>query len=307
MPYFGGDVTILGNGLSVLCDGESCVPLRVEIDGVSAPIREKTSGRMVVSARAHEIGPGTITIFREDGVRTTVPNALAFVGAPTEESVLVPLIVQERAGAFGSRWATSFLATNGTAVMIDPLNEGATAPSYVLWRDRQNANFDSMHLRIRDMNREQDASWGTEIPIVREGDLRARQIQLLDIPTDRRFRVSLRIYTVAPFDTTSRIADFTIEVARMDPCCSTVSRQQIVTLDAPAPRGFSVGVFARTAPGYLELNDFLASWPEVADARLVKITIKSMIDTRTPLFWAFASITHNTTQHVTLVTPSERK
>ena len=306
VSYFGGEVTILGDNLSIFCATEGCNPLRVEVDGVSAPVREKTNTRVVVDVKAHEIGLGTVQIIREDGVKTTIPNALTFLGNPTEETVLVPLIVQERAGAFGSRWATSFIATNGTSVMVDPINEGS-APTYVLWRDRQNANFDTMHLRIRDMNREQDASWGTELPIVRENDLRVRQIQLLDIPTDRRFRISLRIYTIAPFDTTVRPADYTIEIDRMDPCCSSAGRKQTVSMPEPARRGFGVGTFVRTLPGYFEQNDFLSAWPEVSDARLVRITIRSVNDTRAPLFWAFASITHNTTQHVTLVTPSERK
>jgi hypothetical protein len=306
LPYYGADVTILGSNLSIFCGLPECTPLRVEVDGIIAPVREKANDRLVVNVKAHEIGLGTLTIFREDGVKTVLPNALNFLGAQNEETVLVPLIVHERAGAFGSRWATSFLATNGSLVMTDPLNE-TNAPAFVLWRDRLNAAFDTMHLRIRDINREQDASWGTELPIVRETDLRARQIQLLEIPTDRRFRISLRIYAVAPFDTTSRPSDYTIELSRMDPCCSTVARQQTITLDAPALRGFSTGTFVRTTPAYIEMNDFLANWPEVADARLVKITVRATNDTRPPLFWAFASITHNTTQHVTLVTPSERK
>jgi hypothetical protein len=307
LPYFGQDVTLLGTNLSIFCDVPSCTPLRVEVDGVVAPVREKAPDRLVISVKAHEIGFGTIQIFREDGVKTVVPNALTFLGAENEETVLVPLVVQEREGAFGSRWATSFVAWNGTDVVaMDPLNEG-NLPAAVLWRNRLNANYDTMHLRIRDINREQDASWGTELPIVRETDLRAHQLHLLDIPTDHRFRISLRIYTVAPFDTTARLATFAIEVHRLDPCCDTGSRQQLVDINAPALRGFGVGTFVRTQPGYLELNDFLASWPEVADARLVRITIKAVNDTRPPLFWAFASITHNTTQHVTLVTPSERK
>lgn len=306
VPYFGRDVTILGTNLSIFCDGENCAPLRVEVDGVAAVVKEKANDHLVVNLKAHEIGVGHLLIVREDGVRTFVPNALLFLGAPTEETVLVPLIVQEREGAFGSRWATSFLAFNGTDTMIDPFNEGNT-PTLILWRSRQNAIFDTMHLRIRDLNREQDASWGTELPIVRETDLRVREINLLDVPADPRFRVSLRIYTVAPFDTTTRFADYAIEVRRIDPCCDTNTRQQTVAISEPAPRGFAVGTFVRTAPGYLELNDFLASWPEVAGAKLVRITIRALNDTRPPLFWAFASITHNSTQHVTLVTPSERK
>jgi hypothetical protein len=306
LPYFGGNVTILGSNLSIFCDVESCTPLRVEVDGVPGLIREKANGRLVVNVKAHEIGPGTLLIKREDGIETAIPNALAFLGASDEETVLVPLLVQEREGALGSRWATSFVAFNGTEALIDPLNEG-NAPALVLWRDRQNQDFDTMHLRVRDLNREQDASWGTELPIVREANMRVRQVHLLDIPAESRFRVSLRIYTIAPFDTTARLASYAIEVRRLDPCCDTSTRQQIVELNAPAMRGFSVGRFVRTAPGYVELNDFLASWPEVAGARLVRISIHAVDDTRAPLFWAFASITHNSTQHVTLVTPSERK
>ena len=313
LPYTGGRVTIHGQNLAgISCAGLPhgvCTQVRIEIDGQRTPVtlRSVEPSRLVVDIGPREIGPATVRIFREDRSEVVGFERLNFTGAMDAEMILVPLLYDETPGAFGSRWATSFVGWSGFDTRNEPLPPPRSVPSLFMRQDRRRAELDSLHLRVRDLNRE-ETSWGTEIPVVRERDFRLEVLHLLDVPTDRRFRVSLRIYNLAPLEAARQPSEFVLEVVRMDPCCSPdFPEQRVVRVDAP---GAAVsGPLSWGTPGYLELNDFLAAYPETAQWRTVRITVRQIDYARAnpPLFWAFASITHNVTQHVTLVTPSVRR
>lgn len=313
LPYFGGEIVIRGQHLSAPCSNPQggCGPLRVEIDGHRTAINvvESSPERVVIKAGPRDIGPATLRVIREDRTEIAAFDGITFSGDPATEAVLVPLVMPERAGAFGSRWATSLTGWNGVLSYFDPIAAGSV-PAAVLRQNRRRSEVDSLHLRVRDMNRE-DASWGTEIPIVRERDLRLEVVHLLDVPADPRYRVSLRIYNLAPIDAARNPADFVVEVMPFEPCCQPgFPRQRHVRVEAPSAAS-NDGTLTWSTPGYVELNDFLAEWTDVTSrAKTVRVTVRHLFlwdDPTPPLFWAFASITHNATQHVTLVTPAERK
>lgn len=313
LPYFGGEFVIRGQNLSVSCPNPhaGCGALRVEIDGhrTATNVLSSSPERIVVKTGARDIGPATVRVVREDRAEAVAFEGLNFSGDPESEAVLVPLVMAERQGAGGSRWATSFTGWNGFLSIFDPI-ENSNAPAVVLRQNRRREEFDSLHLRVRDMNRE-DTSWGTEVPIVRERDLRLEVVHLLDIPTDPRYRVSLRIYNVAPIASARNAADYVVEVMPFEPCCAPgFPRQRHVRAEAPSIPS-TQGQLTWGTPGYVELNDFLSEWTDVTSrARTVRVTVRHLFfwdDPTPPLFWAFASITHNATQHVTVVTPAERK
>lgn len=313
LPYFGGQFTIRGENLSIPCNrphGE-CTFVRLEMDGHRSHLNivSVAPDRIVVDVGPHEIGPATVRVFREDRSEVVAFDGITFSGDPQTEAVLVPLVMAERPGAFGSRWATSFTGWNGGQSLFDPVGPSGV-PALVLRQNRKRAEFDTLHLRVRDINRE-DTSWGTEIPIVRERDLRLEAVHLIDVPTDPRYRVSLRIYNVAPIESAHDAADYVVEVMPFEPCCTPGFPDQRLVHVGPPSTTTSDGTLTWGTPGYAEINDFLADWrDQIGDAKTVRITIRHLFkwdDKTPPLFWAFASITHNATQHVTLVTPGVRK
>jgi IPT/TIG domain len=298
LPYLGGTITIRGANLTASCDPEECVPVQVLLEHGIAQVVSASSDRIIATVGPTRIGASHVRVVRQDRTTITTPFVLTFTGNENEETMLLPLVILDRAGAFGSRWATS-LSSFPNQLFV------STIPTAVWWRSRFNT-VDNAHLRVADLNRE-DTTWGAELPIVRETDFRVREtIELLDIPADRRFRVSLRLYTVAPLEAARHETTYSIGVFGLDPCCAPLGDPIVANVPAPSSREGLTGNVITTAPGYVEINDFLSLFPESAGARRVRISIfASSGAANPPLYWAFASVTHNATQHVTIVTPAE--
>lgn len=149
--------------------------------------------------------------------------------------------------------------------------------------------------RVYDQTRQAE-TFGTEIPVVRESAFYDRTFVLPAIPTDPKFRVLLRIYDI------DGRSDAIVTVRARDPLGPTVWRAIDLRLNRPAPSGTP----PQNKPSYAVLS-FPAAIPEILNnAGIPKRSEFNLeITPRTPglKIWAFATVTHNETQHVTTVTP----
>lgn len=248
-----------------------------------------------------------------------VANA-AFVSAQAYERVLVPTAISgEIPGAFGSRWTTELIIRNDTDEYIEvtqipggicagecPLSaaQPRTTATFqlsirfpgtggFLYVAKPNDRRLSFNLRVQDLSR-QALTWGTEIPIVREADARTDVIELLNVPTDLRFRQMLRIYD---FDGQNGKR---ARVRIFDQTNDSELASTIVTL-SPGPTNDPTLNMYPELPGYEQIGSLADVFPQLAVTSKVRLTIEP-IDPGLR-FWAFVSVTNNETQHVTTITP----
>lgn len=226
------------------------------------------------------------------------------------DNVLVPVLLQEAVpGSRGSLWETegfvyndsdsdialvygidfglghSLLVPAKTTVTLDlfppGLPEGeSVVPAYLLGITPERAGDLHFHLRVRDLSR-QAATWGTEIPVVKMRDFTTEKIVLLNVPADDRFRRTLRLYHDSP--------PGNLLVSFYGHTSGNLLGQQIVHAGEINPN--------TTGPYYGERHDDL--FPRAAEP--LRIVIEPIPNIGP--FWGFVSITHNETQHVTLITP----
>lgn len=230
----------------------------------------------------------------------TVPAASA--ADALEQSlarVFIPVLVFNLNGAGGSVWQTDLWATNTSdqpvVYQIAPCTQSAdcNGANTVPPQSTLTIGGDSsrpagrwlpldpaVHLepRLRDLSRNASSA-GMEVPLVREADFRADEINLNAIPRDARFRLTLRLYgldaggdvTVDQFDANGNLLSTTV-----------------VTLAPPAVPGLLTG-YAQIA---------LDTTPDTTPIRL-----RIRPRTSNLRIWALASITNNVTSEVTLVQP----
>lgn len=228
------------------------------------------------------------------------------------ERVLLPIFTPSVNGAHGSVFQSDFLLMNrGSESMIaygifegcmmlcpeDPLLQFELTPGVV----EEAADFHKegtpgwfllvpsdrkddlvMHLRAYDVSREA-TNFGTEIPVVHDDDMRPDEITFVGVPTDSRFRNTLRIYS-----THQQPMHVTVEGA------GGLLVDQIVHLSWP--KGL-------LDPAYAAFVQF------PADAGPVRVRIWSALPeivnppVTVPDFWAFITVTNNDTQHITVISP----
>ncbi|HEY0593587.1 MAG TPA: hypothetical protein VGF40_17575 [Thermoanaerobaculia bacterium] len=255
------------------------------------------------------------------------------------ERILLPLANRPTPGGFGSLWESSFVLYNAGAHTLDPniplsdifpfdsgcyfppcakrpLIPPGTASAPMLWQTkvghppglllyvrRTLVDDVAFNLRIQDVSR-QALTWGTEIPVVRERELRTGVIDLLDVPTDGRFRVALRVYDpyqeprTRPDATTSwvKIELFSMESQELIASRTAELVQPPIENLCGAP---TAGITCW--PGSFEIHHLVNEFPAIAASDRIRVRI-------TPLtpglrMWAFANVTNNETQHVTTITP----
>jgi hypothetical protein len=224
------------------------------------------------------------------------------------EKVLFP-IVYNGPGAKGSVWKTELSVRNsnpydvefwqrqdlGAAVAGKPvalnLPESPRGRFVVLPRGA----VDGVHFgsRIRDLSRSND-DWGTEIPVVREDDLARGTADLLNIPADRvKYRRNLRIYTPHP----SAAGEYS--VYNMADGHVYYSRGIILSRRA----GCNTEPCISEEPAFAEFTDIDRNLPAFSVPTMLGIRITVYGGDPQARFWAFATITNNETQHVTIVSP----
>lgn len=243
------------------------------------------------------------------------------------EKVLLPLTnAVPQPGAFGSRWVTvvritnplsnpvlayGWLPSNFGIPIVDPLAvlplpEATTlAPSLregngtFLFVDKQYLDGLQVTVRAQDLSR-QSQTWGTRIPTPREREFVSRSFSLNDIPTDSRFRTTIRVYS---FDgsvpasakiTLYGVANDNPPNMRRDALLGSAIFGLADVSTAPSPTNV-------LTPGFLQLSS-PESIASAAGFDRIRIDIEPA-EAATRL-WAFASITNNETQQVTIVAPS---
>jgi hypothetical protein len=263
----------------------------VFVDGVRARIE---GDRVVMPQHA----PGLVE------VRVgSIPSMAYYLGGNDEpagslyERILFPILTRT-AGAFGSRWTTETAIHNGNPWTVTTRN--AVAPIVCVqppcteeYRPFETLRFDggafprgvallvprdavprfSYSLRVRDTNREQD-DFGSRIPVAREADFRTERFPLLDVPLRENYRVRLRLYSFEP------------KSDRVD--VSTAGAAHTVTLQPGADAA---------QPAFAEV-DVTALFGTRGN---VDLTIQPLSGTAV---WAFATVTNNTTQRVTVIAPN---
>jgi hypothetical protein len=136
-------------------------------------------------------------------------------------------------------------------------------------------------------------SLGVEIPVVRERELFTSELWLPDVPMTSSARTHLRVYGVESPSGAAVLRVRVYQGAGQDVVFDrTVS---LGTDETPTPGDYDVD-----APsfGFLDLNSGVAA-PDVDGS--VRVRVESL----TPglKFWAMASVTHNATQQVTIISP----
>ena len=291
-----------------LCNGV----VTVTIDGAEVPAT-RLGCDVIVSAPAHAAGAVDV-VLRSGEATYSMRAALRYLdpAAPPDpemfERVLIPL-VYNGPGAFGSEWVTEGEIRNLASAPMPwfpdvlrnrcsgcgtSLAAGATLPlsafgndadGVVLFIPRTMAEDVRFGARIRDTSREV-SSWGTQLPIARESEFAERHF-LPNIPVDPRYRALLRIYAV---DGVSKLAGVAVKTGE-----KTIA-SRVVQLNGPC----QASPCNSLDPAFASID--VASLVPAGTAGPISLEIYRASSSPAPV-WAFVSITNNTTQQVTIVSP----
>ena len=313
-PVAGGiHVTIRGNGFSLCIICSPPVPPRVSFGLTpAASVSLIDTQTLDVVTPAHLPGTFSVTVGEFDGMATAT-DAFTFSGDPTEafERILLPIYLPPVQGAFGSDFVTDFRAFNlsgdqtlsvfglGAPMFcygvifepppFDPLEEPLSIarrdtlecvdrigdPGRLLWVPAAMADSFAANLRVTDVSRSSKTA-GVEIPLARSRDFHTA-IALLGVPIDNQgtgFRALLRIYSLEP-----------------EPLAVSVTYL-----------GKTVSVQLR--PGTDIFDPAYGTFSEFAGAQ--RATMDILIESTDPArhIWAFATVTNNETQEITIVSPN---
>jgi hypothetical protein len=325
-PSSGGTrVAIEGEGFLREAECLLPCPTTVWFGNLEVPVKAVGPNGILAIAPAH--APGVVDLTVNVPGKPPVVQANGFEYLPTPEDdfehVLLPIYLDAPAnGAFGARWKTDLWMRNSSVEAVDfaawpcsaevctaavptrfalaggrslhnlpPLSGAPDGnPSRVLYIEKSQARNLSFNLRLSDTSRSL-IDGGVEMPVVREAELLDRTAQLFDVPLTPGFRVLLRVYDLA-YSSSS----FSVLVYPQ----AESADQPIVYWGQIQAAAVDEGEFAsKSAYASIDITSLLREprqWPENARIEIVPLTPGSR-------FWAFASITNNDTQIVTLVTP----
>jgi hypothetical protein len=306
---YGGNVRL--NGENIAGCGASpgiCTPVVKFGDVPATRVTPTSTSEIVVEAPPHE--PGIVDVTLENNgtiLRATAafhyfgtgPNAAFF------ERVLVPVFFSGP-GAFGSQWKTEAALYNGDDYPIDEAGtpyfsflcsfdpcdgrpqpgtttfaQGAPVPtgvvSFLPRYAMQNVFFS---LLVRDLSRSA-TDFGTSVPVVREREMFHRTFSLVNIPSDARYRLGLRLYAYDTIPTTFHIT------------ITPIGGGDVVNRDVP--------LLPARDHAFAFIGDLLAEHPSLIGRGPLRIEI-SPTESAT-LAWGYVSVTNNDTQHVTVIAP----
>lgn len=327
-PETGGtEVVIRGTNLSTQVACVLPCPPRVGFGDVFVEALEMSDRQLNVTTPAHPSGAVDVTIAIPGRPNLIVEDGFTFVNdiESPYERVLLPLYFPGTIpGAFGTQWATELWIHNGGTDSVSiadrvcmpdapcpaviPLTRSLVAghslhnptdffqqnrnnSSLVLYVSNDGAQDVSFGLQVADTSR-RALNGGTDLPVIREGELLTRKAQLHNVRLENgTFRLLLRVYDLSYSE-----AQFAV---RFYPATHEDPRPSVygTTLTAKTPRQ---GPF-RAEAAYAELDitqllDLRLAWPQVARIEIEPLTPGSR-------YWAFVSLTNNETQLVTLITP----
>lgn len=199
----------------------------------------------------------------------------------------VPVVVKHPDEFCGGTCATTGLPRTETALLLNPSTEYGGVFAYA--PDDHLADLTFAH-RIVDESR-QALSAGTEVPVVYERDLFTSTLRLLHVPLAPRFRVLLRVYD---FDA---LRDAEVRVRVYDDQVASNPQDDVAVIDRVMHlNAIDAGKLYPRFPGFASV--YIEPPGITGDVRVEISPITPALR-----FWAFASVTHDETQHVTLVTP----
>lgn len=318
----GAEVTILGSDFVTDVQCLLPCPTTVTFGNVTVPLKSESDSRLLVIAPAHP--PGTVNLVLNVAGKVIEPIPFTFTADADDAYAvgLVPVHVEGILhGAFGAQWKTDLWMRNsgltdieiapwtcGTQVCpavfplrtylgpgrslrnLPPLDSAADGnPSRLVYIPRNVAANVSFSLRFADVSRAA-LDGGVELPVIREQELLGDTAQLFNVPLGRSFRVMLRVYELSYGS-----SRFLVKVYPQ----SESDEASVHQLELTATSNESGPFRSKAAYTQFDITGLLSeskAWPETARIEVTPLTPGSN-------FWAFASITNNDTQIVTLVTP----
>jgi IPT/TIG domain len=230
-PVTGGvRVVIRGSGFSNLCT--LCSPPGPAAPFVAFGNEQATDVKFIDATTLEAVTPpnlpGTVTVSvgNRDGSGNAQFGGFTYTGSMTDafEPLLFPIFTRPVRGAFGSEFRTTarifpigpeqvrLYGQDLLCYLIDPpigpdvarlvtgevtlLPDCNPMTGRILWTPKGTASSLAANIRVADVSREA-TSHGTEIPVVRQNEFTTGPIALLGVPTDPRFRLTLRIYSLA--------------------------------------------------------------------------------------------------------------
>lgn len=315
-----GKVRIRANGIGTCLPTVSpCRPpvLTVTFNGIASPSVVILSPDEIEAVLPNVTGTAAEVEVRTDDGRRVFSKAALLLVAPAGladttafERILVP-VVFEGPGAGGSQWTTDAYIQNRsnfaapffnppTAQLPCALPEGCTPPflaAGATWKIP--ASYPTglyvypargtdvrLNVLVRDLSRQSEAL-GTEVPVVRENDWYSRGITLLNVPGDPRFRVTIRVYLEGDVD---RFRHVPVRVFRL------TGTEPLLTMDLSLDRSYN-----GTIPATNWIPNLHSLLTNVAPTEPLRVEIDP--PQTGERFWAFATVTNNATQHVTVISP----
>jgi hypothetical protein len=296
------------------CGGRPC-PVIVMFGDVFAPVQHADNSQITVRVPAQDQGLVTVTVSVPSRPDLTFANFR--FGEFVEHSelytrYLVPLPTVDTRGGADTTWHTRLMLFNGsehsvvpvmaTPPRIDPPLINHVAPSetaeMALYPSDMNlglfffvpaplADTTQMEMRTR-IPADANQNYGVEVPVVPQSEFRST-VHLLGIPTDVRYRGTLRIYgdTNAPMKVRVRM----IPEEGTEPVEERVIQMTGVVQIAGDPWPLN--------SAYAQL-DPMTPVVRAAGGR-VRIEVRTELDQKV---WAMYSMTNNTTRQATLITPN---
>ncbi len=219
-PQGGAEIEILANSNSYLRFTD---PPQVFFGDVPSP-RVTLVGNYQANAvaPAHAIGIVSVTLRYNGALLKSIGQ---FVFEPAVEEIIIPIAFKPISAAFGTRWVSDISVYNDSddsvpidsevcssigrsficdpppprvpphaSMRIEPWSAYADYPAMILRPPADHAANLHFTVRLRETSRDPDGP-GAEIPVVRSRDFQQQQVWLPAIPTNTRFRASLRVYT----------------------------------------------------------------------------------------------------------------
>ena len=309
-----GNVELRLSRRSDVCPTGSCT---IRVGGVVVEPKTFIGDEILFDAPALPPGPVDVEVFDYgvvQGVISHSPAALYYfnLNGPPDHSVferiLFPVLFSAP-GVGGSQWRSDAVISNPRkwdvwnynsvfpyvclaypcGERLDPESaerfQGHGYPNgAALLVAREEAGDLAFSLRARDVSREADGL-GTQLPVVREEGMFRGTMTLLNVPLDPRYRVKLRVYS---FDAgqSGFGSSASVSIRPVTGASREITRQ--LTREC---QGFQCDFF----PYYADYD-----FPPGATGELVDLYVD--LDPGY-LGWAFVTVTNNSTQQVTIVTP----
>jgi hypothetical protein len=280
------------------CPNANCPTPAVTFDGVRATVSSASNESIVVQAPPHDHGPIDVMINA-----VLIRGAVEYYDLPEDpaffEPVLFPTMVTG-SGAFGSLWSTEAALRNDneyplplTRTIFGTVDAHATAliahadePSgYLFMIARDAAPRMTFGILAKDLSRHAEGL-GTQLPVVREHQFFDRPFSILNVPSDTRYRVTLRLYAI---DGATRSLPIRI---------LPLNTNEVLVDDT------LLFGYAESSPATLlssVTGDLLTKYPQLAGKGPLRIEINGV--SNRPVTWGFVSVTNNQTQNITVLTP----